>query len=92
MTNQPKMSAAELGSLWLTYNKKTLILRMLEYFMEKADDEEAKNLMSGLLEQLHPKVIEMKSMFENEGAACPEGFAKEDVNLGRQSYGKMVLI
>lgn len=81
LTNQPKMSSAELGSLWLTYQKKTLILRMLEYFIEKADDEEAKNLMSGLWEQLHPKVAEMKAMFENEGAACPEGFTKEDVNL-----------
>lgn len=75
------MNSTELGSLWLTYNKKTLILRMLEYFIEKADDKEAKNLMAGLWEQLHPKVIEIKSMFEYEGAACPEGFTKEDVNL-----------
>ena len=81
MTNQAKMSSTELGSLWLTYHKKTLILRMLEYFIEKADDEEAKNLMSGLWEQLHPKVIEIQSMFENEGAACPGGFTKKDVNL-----------
>ncbi|MHA6252702.1 DUF3231 family protein [Oceanobacillus sp. CAU 1775] len=81
MTNQPKISSTELGSLWLTYHKKTMILRMLEYFIEKADDEEAKNLMSGLWKQLHPKVIEIKTMFENEEAASPEGFIQEDINL-----------
>lgn len=81
MIDKPKMSSAELGSLWTTYHKKTMILRFLEYFIENADDEEAKNLMSSLWELLHPKVIEMKSMFENEGAASPEGFTKQDVNL-----------
>ncbi|MBC5637820.1 DUF3231 family protein [Ornithinibacillus sp. BX22] len=81
MTNKTKMSSAELGALWMTYHKKTMILRMLEYFIEKADDEEAKNLMSGLWEQLHSKVTVMETMFQNEGAALPEGFTKEDVNL-----------
>lgn len=81
MTNKTKMSSVELGALWMTYHKKTMILRILEYFIEKADDEEAKNLMSGLWEQLHPKVTVMETMFQNEGAALPEGFTKEDVNL-----------
>ncbi|MEN1968542.1 DUF3231 family protein [Lentibacillus sp. N15] len=54
---------------------------MLEYFIEQADDEEAKNLMTGLWEQLHPRAIEIKAMLENEGAAPPEGFTEKDVNL-----------
>lgn len=78
---QTKMSSTELGSLWTTYHKKTMILRILEYFIEKSDDKEAKELMSGLWEKLHPKVIEIKTMLENEGAAVPIGFTKEDVNL-----------
>ncbi|GIO27712.1 DUF3231 family protein [Ornithinibacillus bavariensis] len=81
MSNKYKMSSTELGALWMTYHKKTMILRILEYFIEKADDEEAKNLMSGLWEQLHPKIIEMESMFINEGAVPPKGFTKVDVNL-----------
>lgn len=81
MNDKPKMSSTELGALWMTYQKKTMILRMLEYFIEKADDERAKNLMSGLWQQLQPKVIELKAMLENEGAACPIGFTKEDVNF-----------
>lgn len=81
MSNKYKMSSTELGALWMTYHKKTMILRILEYFIEKADDEEAKDLMLGLWEQLHPKIVEMESMFINEGAVPPKGFTKVDVNL-----------
>ncbi len=55
MTEKPKMSSVEFGALWLTYHKKGVILRMLEYFIEKASDPKAKELMSGLWEQLHKK-------------------------------------
>ncbi|MEN1968520.1 DUF3231 family protein [Lentibacillus sp. N15] len=81
MVNQPKMSAAELGALWMTYQKKTMILRFLEYFIEKADDQKAKDLMESLWDEINPMVIELRSMLENDGAACPTGFTKEDVNL-----------
>ncbi|WP_246309816.1 DUF3231 family protein [Paenibacillus alginolyticus] len=37
--------------------------------------------MSGLWEKLHSKVIEITTMLENDGAAIPIGFSKEDVNL-----------
>lgn len=81
MTNKTKMSSTELGALWMTYHKKTMILRILEYFIKKSDSEEAKALMSDLWGQLQPKVIEIESMFEKEGAALPRGFTNEDVNL-----------
>jgi hypothetical protein len=76
-----KISSTELGSLWLTYQKKTMIMRILEYFSEKSDDQKAKNLMVSLHESLNSMVNELKSMLENEGAAPPVGFTKEDVNL-----------
>lgn len=75
------MSSTELGSLWMTHHKKTMIMRILEYFIEKSDDHKAKNLMNGLWKQLKPKVIELETMLQNEGAAPPIGFTKEDVNL-----------
>ncbi|SFO95639.1 hypothetical protein [Salibacterium halotolerans] len=37
--------------------------------------------MSELWNQLHPKVIEVKTIIENERATAPDGFTKEDVNL-----------
>ena len=73
------MTSSELGALWMTYQKKTLILRYLEYFIETAENEKARNLMSGLWEVLNPKVEEMQMMIQAEGAASPKGFTHEDV-------------
>ncbi|WP_430786820.1 DUF3231 family protein [Virgibacillus flavescens] len=81
MSIKPKMSSSELGALWMTYHKKTLILRVLEYFIAKSEDQKANDLMTDLWSQLNTKIIEIKTLFENEGAALPEGFTKEDVNL-----------
>jgi hypothetical protein len=81
MLEKPKMSSSELGALWMTFHKKSMILRILEYFIEKSDDQKAKDLMLELWHQLHPIIIKMKTTLENEGAAVPDGFTKKDVNL-----------
>ncbi|PLS08588.1 DUF3231 family protein [Neobacillus cucumis] len=81
MEKKNPISASELGTLWLTYQEKTMILRILEYFIEKSDDQEAKNLMGGLWQELHFYVNEIKTLFENDGIVIPMGFRKEDVNL-----------
>lgn len=76
-----QLSSSELGTLWLTLQEKTLILRVLEYFIEKADDQQAKNMMGGLWQDLNYYVSKIKAILENEGAIVPIGFTKEDVNL-----------
>lgn len=81
MPEETKMSASELGALWMTYHKKTMILRILEYFIDKSDDQKATDLMSDLWNQLHSLTLEMETMFKNEGAAVPNGFTEKDVQL-----------
>jgi hypothetical protein len=75
------ISSAELGTLWLTYQEKTMILRILEYIMEKSNDQQAKNIMGGLWQELDYFVKKIEAIYENEGVAIPIGFSKEDVNL-----------
>ncbi|MBM7656488.1 DUF3231 family protein [Neobacillus cucumis] len=75
------ISAPEIGTLWTTYIEKNLIMRMLEYFIEKADDQEAKNIMGGLWQELNFYVLQMEEIFKKQGMATPIGFRKEDVNL-----------
>jgi len=75
------LSASELGTLWLTYQEKTLILRILEYFLKHADDQEAINIMGGLWQELHHYVTKIEDEFNRQGAVIPIGFKKEDVNL-----------
>ncbi|WP_456279005.1 DUF3231 family protein [Bacillus sp. AK128] len=75
------LSSSEIGALWLTYQEKTLIQRVLEYFIEKSTDQQAINIMGGLWQELDLYVGKMQQIFENEGVAIPKGFTKEDVNL-----------
>ena len=55
---------------------------MLEYFIEQADDNQAKEIM----QDTHMKVInyleDIKAIFKNEGAVIPIGFTEKDVNIG----------
>ncbi len=81
MDNKSKIGASEYGALWVTYHKKTMILRILEHFIETSDNKKAKQLLTGLHEKLHSKVEEIKEIIQNEGTVVPIAFTSEDVNL-----------
>lgn len=75
------ISSSEVGTLWLTYEEKTLIMRMLEYFIEKSDDQQAKNILGGLWQELNFYVLQMEQLFKDQGMVKPVGYTNEDVNL-----------
>jgi len=80
MPNHPTITSSELGTLWLTYQQKTMVLQILEYFIEKADDVQAKEIMTGLHTEIHDYVVKIKTVFQSEKAVTPVGFTSEDVN------------
>ncbi len=80
MPEKPAITSSELGTLWLTYQEKTMILRMLEYFIEIADDEKAKGIMTNLYSEIDLFVGKITEIFKNEGAVIPVGFTSQDVN------------
>lgn len=80
MPETPAITSSELGTLWLTYQEKTMILRVLEYFIEKADDEKAKDIMSNLYKEINLYVGKITETFQNEGAVIPVGYTSQDVN------------
>jgi hypothetical protein len=80
MPEKPAITSSELGTLWLTYQEKTMILRMLEYFIEKADDEKAKVIMTNLYGEIDLFVAKITETLQNEGAVIPVGFSSQDVN------------
>ncbi|TFB14632.1 DUF3231 family protein [Filobacillus milosensis] len=82
MPESPSITSSEIGVLWMTYQQKTLLLRTLEYFIEHADDEEAKQILVSLYEDTRPYVLKIEDIFKTEGAAVPFGFTEEDVNKG----------
>ncbi|HET6872917.1 MAG TPA: DUF3231 family protein [Sporolactobacillaceae bacterium] len=75
-----ELTSSEFGTLWMTYQEKTMVQRILEYLVESADDPEAKKI----LHRAHKKVVgivgEVSRLFENEGAINPIGYTEEDVN------------
>ncbi|MDR7245888.1 DUF3231 family protein [Priestia megaterium] len=81
MKDKNPISSSEVGTLWLTYQEKTMILRILEYFIEKSDDQQAKNIMGGLWQELSYYVTKIKKIFQEQGIAIPVGFNQEDINL-----------
>ncbi|USK39585.1 DUF3231 family protein [Cytobacillus firmus] len=75
------LSVSEIGTIWQTYQEKTLIMRFLEYFIEKSDEQEARNILGGLWQELNFYVKEMEELFSDQGMVKPEGFTSADVNL-----------
>ncbi|WP_077619957.1 DUF3231 family protein [Bacillus sinesaloumensis] len=80
MSSKPQITSSELGSLWLTYQEKTMYLRMLEYFIEKADDETTKEIMTNLHQEFSTYVEKITDTLRQEGAVIPIGYTEEDVN------------
>ena len=82
MTQKQVLSSSELGTLWITYQQKTMIQRMLEYFIEQADDDRAKEIMQDAHMKIMNYLEEIKTILKNEGAVIPVGFTEKDVNIG----------
>lgn len=82
MTQKQALSSSELGTIWMTYQEKTMTQRILEYFIEQADDNRAKEIM----QDSHMKIInyleDIKNILNNEGAVIPIGYTEQDVNTG----------
>jgi len=74
------ITSSELGSLWLTFQEKTMFLRILEYFIEKADDEKSKEIMNTLHQEFSSYVEKITNILRKEGAVIPLGYTEEDVN------------
>lgn len=75
------MTTSELGTLWTTYQEKTLIMRVLEFFISHSEDNEAKRIMEGLLHELDQYVNQIINMLNEEDIPTPVGFTDKDVNF-----------
>lgn len=80
MTDKARITSSELGTLWMTYQKNKLQLRMLDYFLEKEKDEAAKDIMSSYYNNCTNFTNELELIFNNEGAAIPVAFTTNDIH------------
>ncbi|MDR7002215.1 DUF3231 family protein [Neobacillus niacini] len=75
------ITSSELANLWMTYQEKTMMIRMLEHFIEHADDEE-KQLLQTHYNNASKAINTITGIFQTEGAVIPLGFTENDVHKG----------
>jgi hypothetical protein len=80
-SSQVPISASELANLWMAYQEKTMILRVLEHFIEHAGDAE-KKLLQTHYDNAAIKVEMITMILQQEGAVIPIGFTESDVHKG----------
>lgn len=80
-SSQAPITSSELANLWMAYQEKTMIIRILEHFIEHADDE-GKLLLQSHYNDGAKNIETIKSIFQQEGAVIPVGFSENDVNKG----------
>ncbi|MCJ7840917.1 DUF3231 family protein [Lederbergia sp. NSJ-179] len=63
------------------YQKKTMMVRVIESFLSHNQDPEAIEILQTFHEGESNFVIELGNLFTQEGAVVPIGFTENDVNL-----------
>lgn len=76
------ITSTELGTLWMTYQQKTMMIQFLEHFIEHADDMKAHKIMLQFQNDLTTYKGKIEEIFVAEGAAIPVGFTSQDVMKG----------
>lgn len=80
-TDHTPLTSSELATLWIVYQKKTLMLRVIESFLANNQDPEAIEILQSFHTQEGAFVNELVNLFTQEGAAVPIGYTENDVNV-----------
>src|SRR5699024_10308822 len=79
MPNKPAITSSELGILCITYQEQTMVIQMLEYFIDKSDDDISNKIIADLYKKLKDYVEKVKEIVEDEGTVIELGYTSKDV-------------
>ncbi|ULT59858.1 DUF3231 family protein [Neobacillus drentensis] len=79
--SQP-LTTFEMGKLWATYMGNSMSIQILSYFLQHCDDEAIKALLENGLALSKDFVERIEVFFNKDHFPIPNGFTKDDVNLG----------
>ena len=77
-TKTPIVST-ELGTLWMAYQKVSMMLKMMGYFTEKTSDKGAKKILASYVKEAEKLISEIENIFNGEKAVIPIAFDDNDV-------------
>lgn len=80
-SSQAPITSSELANLWSAYQEQTMIFRILEHFIEHANDSE-KELLQSHYTSIAKNIEKLTSIFQQEGSVVPIGFTEKDVQKG----------
>lgn len=76
-----RLTAAEIGSLWIQYMNDSTAVCTIECFLEKTEDTQIQPVLRQALYLAQTHVQQISSFFSQEGFPIPIGFTNNDVNL-----------
>ncbi|MEK4972514.1 DUF3231 family protein [Niallia sp. FSL R7-0648] len=80
MNKKEILTSSELATLWMTYQEKTMFLRVVEYFHAVNEEKKEKNFYERHLTKLAKEIKKIEAILIAEGAVIPHGFSDQDVN------------
>jgi hypothetical protein len=78
-SSQAPITSSELANLWMAFQEKTMMLRVLEHFIEHSEHE-GKQLLQSHYNGAAKNIEMITGIFKQEGAVIPIGFTESDVN------------
>jgi hypothetical protein len=79
---QDRLTAGEISQLWAQYVNDSGSMCMLAYFLEKAEDEEIRNIIEMALKISAAHISKLTDKFKEEKHSIPHGFKiGEDVDV-----------
>ncbi|WP_209124721.1 DUF3231 family protein [Alkalihalobacillus sp. BA299] len=81
IATKAKLTSAELGNLWVSFMEDSMAICVLQYFLQKVEDEEVRPHIEDALQLSQDHIQKISMMFEQENVPIPHGFTKEDVDI-----------
>ncbi|UJF34284.1 DUF3231 family protein [Paenibacillus hexagrammi] len=79
---QLPLTSAEVGTMWMAYQEKTLQLRLIEHLLDCGQEPEARAIIEIHYERVQVHLESIKQMLLKEEAVIPQGFTESDVQRG----------
>jgi hypothetical protein len=75
------LTGPELGSLWMTFQKMTMLWQMMKHFAKTSETTGYHEFLTGQVGEIQSFVEEIKTILKDDHSVIPEGFGDRDVDL-----------
>src|SRR5690625_316627 len=79
--SKPKLTSAEIGSLWTSYMNDCLATCMTGHMLKHVEDPEIKPIIQSAYDISIRHQEQLRTIFNQEAFAIPAGFTEQDVNV-----------